>query len=570
MTLELASGNQRLDLLAIGLGSGVDRIEDACAQMLLADGSLPAQAMLIAAAARPSVCLGEKIRANADTLSVAFRQLLIHGTPTQAIAALDAIELTETLEPVPVVIELLRANVPQPVLDRAENLLRSMAWKLHELTEHGSEKRLHPTLAALAARYRLPIIEALSRALELEVDHLELQKANVRELFIECLMIIGPDDAPEVRRVLWSSNPSVREIVRHLMMSGTHPGILRSIIGSLGHNYPHPRALDAVQERDDPEFVVSLLMTISKPISQKLMQNLRQISSINWLSRESLDLSWIPGEYQAGIIHLINLTRLSRDCRRNVEEWLLRYGCSEAREVAVQSASQHDGDKVKEIVRSSLNSADSAVAAWACSQLKTQQFPDAARLLLEKLRCADREVREVARAELLEWFHAERMLEMQEAMTPEIGRHAGRLLLEIDDSALTTIELELNHAIRHRRIRALMAIDRMELIHETQAFLFKMLTDIDPLVRRTLVDILAKLPSLDSLLALQYLTRDESLRVREAAVVAFQRLKGSMGELNLASQLSNHAETAERPVSSTDDSGILAWANPADETRSIN
>ncbi len=85
------------------------------------------------------------------------------------------------------------------------------------------------------------------------------------------------------------------------------------------------------------------------------------------------------------------------------------------------------------------------------------------------------------------------MLEMQDAMTPEIGRHAGRLLLEIDDSALATIELELNHTIRHRRIRALMAIDRMELIHETQSFLLKMLTDIDPLVRRTLVDILAKL-----------------------------------------------------------------------------
>jgi hypothetical protein len=569
MTLELSANSQQLEVLTSGLGCGIPRVVELCSQALLAQGSLQAQVALISAAAHPSPVIAEKIRANAETLSGAFRQLLIHGSPAQKLTALTAIEITETFEPGPALVELVRSSPVGEVAERSASTLRQMAWHLHELTEHGREKRLHPTLSALAANYRPRIVAALSNGLELEVDHLQVDQIAVRELLIECLLIIARDDAPEIRRILWSSNASIREIVRHLMLHGTHPGIVRAIIGSLGHSYPHPRALDAVQERDDPEFVVELLKTVSRPTSPKMMQNLRQIGYVTWLTREPLDLSWIPGEYQAGVIHLVNHTRLSRECRRNVEDWLLRHGTTEGREAAAGSAAHHDEAMVKEVVRSSLDSSDSVVAAWACSQLKIHQFPDAARLLMEKLRSANAEVREVARHELREWFNAERMLELHESMTAEVGVQAGRMLLEVDDLALPTFEVELHHGIRHRRIRALMTIDKLGIEKELQSSLMTMLADLDPLVRRTVVDVLAKIPNLDSVLAIQYLTHDESHRVRDAAVSAYKRLQKVVESIDLSREatgtgelgLNEETPSVQRPLSPTDDSGILAWVH---------
>ena len=79
-------------------------------------------------------------------------------------------------------------------------------------------------------------------------------------------------------------------LAAYLLMSSTHPGVMRLLMEFMKHNYPIAKALEAFEQRTDPEFV--FLCCANFPSGS--MRTSRRISSssirVDWITRRLLPL----------------------------------------------------------------------------------------------------------------------------------------------------------------------------------------------------------------------------------------------------------------------------------------
>lgn len=129
------------------------------------------------------------------------------------------------------------------------------------------------------------------------------------------------------------------------------------------------------------------------------------------------------------------------------------------------SGSTVDDEMVSQVVQESLNDTDSAIQAWAVSQLRKHAVPETFAILVDRLDSPYSEVRDAARAELSS-FNIDRVLPLCASIDRETGARVGQLLLKVDETALRRLTSDLSHPVRQRRMKALMAIRTLGLVDQ--------------------------------------------------------------------------------------------------------
>jgi hypothetical protein len=309
-----------------------------------------------------------------------------------------------------------------------------------------------------------------------------------------------------------------------MLMSSAHPGIMDIVVHSLAQNYPHPKAMQAIRSRHDPEFVCHLLRRLPKRLSQVQQKNLREIDAVTWLDGGRNGLEIVPPGLQPALIAFVDAIGIPHEEKQSVHEWILKHGGPEGRMAAVKLLGTLDKRAMHDAVLDSLDSNDEDIQAWATTQLRTQAIPEAFTLLIDRLDSQSAIVRDAAREELSD-FNIRRVLGLFDHLSPETCERIGALLQKIDPNCVAELRREMASPVQRHRIRAARAAEAMNLHRQVLPALLAMAEDADPLVRRTAAEMLGDVPESDAVRELKKLSDDSSQRVREAAARSLSKIE---------------------------------------------
>lgn len=468
-----------------------------------------------------------QIKTGGRRLEAAFRQGLLQGSPDLVEQLLQCLRLTDADEHVAPVLTIVR-QPHHPGHASAVATLRSLINRLYDQWQSERSQGDSAALSQVEGR-RVAVLQELGKALA-SAD--ELSQA---EILIEGVLILGRADEALVRRVLWNSTAPIREIISQLLMGSRHPGVLALICDSLNYAYPHPKAFEAIQRREDPEFIAQLLRSVSGRLNRHQQDNLRQVPLLEWLRNPDETLPSVPPQLQPVVLKLLAATHASSSLRSSVEQWMLKNGSPEARKEVASYGVAVDDEMVSQVVQESLNDADTAIQAWAVGQLRKHAVPEAFAILVNRLDSPHGEVRDAARAELAS-FNIERVLPLCSSLDGETGARVGQLLLKVDDSVLRRLAADLSHPVRQRRLKAIVALRTLNLVDHLLPVLRQAADDPDYMIRHSIAEALIRSSTEAGWLLLSKLTRDSHPRVREAATNSLLAMTAEHPEFSSAGQ----------------------------------
>ena len=494
---------------------------------------------------------GSDVRASLErhlaALSSAFKHCLQHGDDELRRNALEMIRTFEDYSQFGVLVTLL--EIPEfPLRDRVLLVIRELADRLYEHLKFGREMQAEAELAKRAeetrrvrgtARTEVPEVRAEPIATPpkrflRDADRIRLQTVAVLEQacrnyskyeapeLVECLLILSDIENTHAQRTIREAPEACRQLVTEILRTSTHPAIVMLVYNGLALNYPFPGTVAAFEQRTDAEFIAHFLRAWPRKLTVFQHKNLKQVQRLAWINPEELNLEIVPPNLHRTLISLVLTTGLPEDHKLSVLEWMVKHGSADGRHAAADVLVDIKDNKVQEVVLESLDSDDAEVQAWATSQLRTRDIPQAFGKLIQRLDSPMAEVQEAARRELGD-FDLQRALLIYEQLDPHVCLAVGRLICKIDPHTISKLQHELTVAIRRRRIRAARAARALGLQEQVADALVLMSQDADALVRRSAAEILGDVSPAAAARSLTALLEDPSPRVRDAAKIAMQR-----------------------------------------------
>ena len=522
--LAATANPQAVDLLLLALDGRDSAIREHAAVALLKRNSTRGHLEVIRRLNSLPPPVFVQIEKSAPQLAPAVRQGLLHGDSELRRNALDLIRSTQSFDQFGTLLDLLNhddAGLQDPAADAIRELVNALLGQSRNTDAEGGRKPLRDAVQ-IRQRILLQLDQACSRFPELKRP----------EIVVESILMLGDPEHGAVRNALGHQNTACRELTHQLLVTSQHPAVMQLLLGFLSKNYPPPKILETIQSRDDLEFVCHLLRWLPARLGQTQQRNIKQITTLTWLGQPRF-LEMLPVALHQPLVEFVAATGLTSDEKLNLQQWLLRNGTPQGRLAAAHALASLDQQAVQEIVFEGLDSDDAEVQAWAVSQLRVQKVPEALALLIGRLDSPLEAVREAARAELSS-FNLERVLNVFEQLDSQVCLNAGRLIEKVDPNCVAKLAAELASPIRKRRMRAARGAKALGVHQKLAPALIRMLGDTEPLVRRTVLEVLAGVPTQESIEAVQRHLDDESPRVREAAVRALAQLQGGAAPLPTA------------------------------------
>jgi hypothetical protein len=499
-----------VDLLLTALDSKYAVIHDKAVAALLRRGTTRCQTEVIRRLTTLTTAGRRLLEEQGLRLSSTLRQCLLHGDAELRVNALEVVTAAECYDQASTLLQILQ-KADDPAHAEACQALATLVNRLYEqLTLGGGRRPGVDRFQRNLPQIRQTILSALDGACN------QFETLSCKAEVVEAVLVLGEPDTFAVRKVLLQNVPACRELASYLLMSSTHPGVMRLLMEFMKHNYPIPKALEAFEQRSDPEFICYVLREFPERPSENQQKNFKQLTSVDWLTRQLLPLSAVPPSLHEPLVWFVQATGVSPEEKIDIYKWILLHGGMQGRVAAGKILETADPSCVRGILFDSLDSEDEDVQAWATGQLRAQGVPEALRLLIERLDSPLPAVREAARGEL-NGFNLGLLLNIFDHLDPKVCRRCGVLLRKIDPECQQKLIEELNNPIQRRRIRAARAARQLGLAREVQSCLLLMLSDADSQVRRTVAEILADIPNANVVAGLTALLNDPSPRVREAA-----------------------------------------------------
>lgn len=450
----------------------------------------------------------------------ALRQCLSGSDRGDRMAGLKFIQRTRNTTQIPAMIGLL---------DHSDELTQSLAaTALVELSDLLSRRlltqdsELLPGLDADAARtLRTDILNRLNARLS---DFAQLRHA---EPLVEVILILGRIEDEAVVNVLDKRGDACKAVAARILGTSVRPGVMELVCQALTRQYPAPVFFDVLQQRDDPDFAEHLLNWLPSPRSRLLVNNLGRIKSLPWLLPEHPVLTGLPTALHPKLMALMQVVKGPPEALQEIRAWLVRSSDASGRKAAEEILQTLGTDQVQHILYEALDSEDGEIQAWATHQLRQQKMPDAFNQLLSRLDAVEEVVREAAREELSD-FNLARLLELFPQLPASTSRKCGEIVSRLDAQVISQLRTELTHPWRWKRVRATRAADSLGLAESVLSDIIKLSEDVDTLVRRTAVEVLAKYPNPSSAAALKRCAGDDSRIVREAAHQAMETLRSTL------------------------------------------
>lgn len=464
----------------------------------------------------------KRLESQSNALDSAIRQCLLHGNNELQYCALEFVRITTDFRQIPTLVSLFQNNRlmnHQP--DLATQVLRYLVGRLYEYFLDTSVDSVYSRLFLKNSRQ---IRRDNLNALALAAEH--FQEFDRPEEIIENLLILGDVSDPVIRKIMWHSNGEIKQLVDKVLKESKHIGVMQLICDFTEVSYPSPKALEAITEREDPEFIAHLLRWLPERPSELQHTNFKQVGSVVWLRANRQDFWKIPQVLQTAVIRLLNLLEMDFVSKKQAQRWMLQHGTTEAKEAAIGILRDLDSVEVTEMVLESLDSEDPVQQAWATCQLRAQHVPDAINLLVDKIDSPVDEVREAARKELSS-FDVDYVLEHYEEFNALVCPAVGKLLQKLNPKYILEFSRAMAHPLRKRRIKAARCVYTLKLHDQVIPALASLIEDSDDLVRRTSAEILASIENPAARQALIPLITDENSRIRDIAVKALRVHKNS-------------------------------------------
>src|SRR5262249_15809455 len=146
-----------------------------------------------------------------------------------------------------------------------------------------------------------------------------------------------------------------------------------------------PAALAALEQRTDPEFICHLLRHWPHKLTTFQQKNYRELRAVAWCGPDEGHLDLLPAAFHRTLVAFLMATGLPQAQKLAALEWMVRYGSPAGRLAATDVLVDLNDDKVQDVVLDSLASEEPDVQAWATSQLRAWEIPNAMELLIARL-----------------------------------------------------------------------------------------------------------------------------------------------------------------------------------------
>jgi len=433
--LTSTSNTHAVDVLIHALDAIEEAVQSRATAALLKRNSTRGQTEVI----RRLESLGPQSRIEIEKLTArlaaAIKQSLLHGDTELRRNGPEIVRAGEDYDQIPTLLQMLETD-DNDLCDETAQTLHDLTDRLYEHSRSNGGASSNGKYLRNAPQVRHRVLTELDRAVS-RFDQL-VHPDDV----VEAILVLGDPTNFAVQKVLLQSGPDCRDVAGDLLATSLHPGVMQLILDFMSQNYPPAKVLEAVEQRDDAEFMTHLLRWFPQQLSATQQKNFRQAESIVWLDPRTMSLETLPGNLQGRLAGFVRATGLPDDWKTEIQEWLVRHGSPEGRLAAAQVLSTLDDQEVHGILLGSLESDDEDVQAWATGQLRKQKIPEALTMLVERLDSTSAIVRETARGEL-DSFNLDLMLNMYEHLDPVVCRQAGRLVEKIDPDCISKLTRHL-------------------------------------------------------------------------------------------------------------------------------
>jgi HEAT repeat protein len=376
-------------------------------------------------------------------------------------------------------------------------------------------------------------------------DSLQRFAHHKRSEIIECfLLLAGRENAALMQILSDPMHPSFVPVAQ-MLTHGTHPGLIRLVLGHLDNAQTPTALLSVIAHRCDRRFVEQLLRRIGHTPTASARSNLKRIESIAWLKNGYALLDELDDAAQYGAVQMVIATRMKQADAYKMIEHLAHHGKPGGRRAAAAALTKFPGAEASQLTLELLKDSDPQVQAAALRQLRQRGIPGALPTLLAMVDSQHLVVRQAARESLAE-FSFSRYLHAFDMLEPNVARSTGLLVKRIDIQTLSILRQELQSSSGKRRMRAVDIARIIEVVPQIEETLIELLASPDHLVRASTAAALGDSSTPAALSALNEACHDSSLIVQEAAL-------GALGEIARRAQAPASQPPASQSEAPTDE-----------------
>jgi HEAT repeat protein len=367
-------------------------------------------------------------------------------------------------------------------------------------------------------------------------------KHRRREILDAFLLLVHRDNAT-LKQILMDPHHAAFVPVVEALSKSPSGGVIRLLLSFLDDVHAPSVTLVTFAKRTDARFVEHLLHAIGTEPSLVVKQNLKRITSINWLHNQLAMLDDVDDLAQQGAVKLVMNSGIPRKVAFAVVNHLLRYGKVGGRRAAAEALQAFGGAEANGLALEALQDEDPLVQAHILRQLRSRGIPGALPQLVAMIDSPHAVVREAVSESLAE-FSFKRFLAAFDMLDDEVRLSTGLLVKKIDPQTIPLLEAELVAQVRSRRMRGLLIAQALDAVPQVEASVVRLLYDEDHLVRAQAAEALAQATSPASLDVLQ----ETALRDHNSLVQAAARKS-----LNQRAELAAWVTT---PSSESDEEGV--------------
>ncbi len=353
-----------------------------------------------------------------------------------------------------------------------------------------------------------------------------------REL-VEAFLLLVPHDDQVLTSILDDQRHPTYGLVSEILNHSTRLGIIRLILNCLESRRSASLVLQVISRRRDLLFVRQAVKRIGPDPPRVVRINLRRLESIEWLQHDLQLLDALTDREQESAVALAVHSGMNRLRVFDVVKYLAAQGETLARRAAASALAEFGGVDANQLALAGLEDPDPQVEARMARQLRERGIPGAITKLISLLDSPHEVVRSAAKSSLSE-FNFMRFLAMFDMIDDATRKTTGRLVMQVDDQAVTELVNELKAKTRTRRIRGLEVATAMDAVKYVEPLVVGLVGDKDHFVRAEAARALGHCPTPLARQALQSCLKDRSVAVRDAAEEALRHHTSQVADPGVA------------------------------------
>lgn len=411
---------------------------------------------------------------------------------------------------IPTLVEVAESQTHRHSDQAAATLIQLASYLHQETITRLADRTCEPSIVM---RQVLP---ALERSVDRYGDHERLE-------IVDAFLLLAPPSNPTLLKILDDpAHPGHQTVLNTLGTSAVIP--VFELLAQLLHdtNLPQP-ALRIIANRLDRKFLQFLLHNIGVPVSLRVLDNLRKLRSIHWLTDGRDVLLELDGRAQSTAIELAKNGCIDRASYLSLLKFLLHEGHAEGRRAACEALADFHDRYIDPLIVQTLDDADSRVQAAAVRQLRHRGIHDAMERLVVLLDHPAVDVRDAARSSLAE-FNFTRYRGAFDSMDESTRSKIGRLVAKVDPTALPRLAEALTSPALSTKLRSLEMVQAMDAADVVFDRLALLIDDADVGVRTDAAIALGTCRQLEALQLLYRAEEDPSPSVRDAASRSIERI----------------------------------------------